>query len=113
MRAGMFADSWRLHRGGRLMFAENVRLDGDIAAKLARPAAANGGIALATVLLAPADETMLAAVRALDFTGEAGISVWNGIGVARLVAGDGAALRRDLVAILATLGQSVPRLWHQ
>jgi len=113
MREGSWADTWRLRRGGRLVFAENVRLDGDMTARLARPASANGGIALATVLIAPADEATLDAVRALDFAGEAGISAWNGIAVARLVARDGAALRRDLVAVLAGLGQSVPRLWHQ
>ncbi|MGE5146256.1 MAG: urease accessory protein UreD [Candidatus Eiseniibacteriota bacterium] len=112
-REGVFADTWRVRRGGRQVFAENVRLDGAIAEKLARPASAAGGIALATVLIAPADETMLDVVRALEFAGEAGISAWNGIAVARLVAGDGASLRRDLVAILAALGQSVPRLWHQ
>ena len=113
MHDGAFADTWRLRRGGKLVFAENVRLDGDITERLARPASAKGGIALATVLIVPADETMLDAVRALDFAGEAGISAWNGIAVARLVARDGAGLRRDLVAILAALGQSVPRLWHQ
>ena len=113
MHDGAFADTWRLRRGGKLVFAENVRLDGDITERLARPASAKGGIALATVLVVPADETMLDAVRALDFAGEAGISAWNGVAVARLVARDGAGLRRDLVAILAALGQSVPRLWHQ
>jgi urease accessory protein len=113
MKDGFWADTWRVRRGGRLVFAENVRLDGDITQKLARPASAKGGIALATVLIAPADERTCEAVRALDFSGEAGISAWNGIAVARLAAHDGAALRRDLVAILAALGQSVPRLWHQ
>ena len=113
MRDGFWADTWRVRRGGKLVFAENVRLDGDIAEKLARPASAAGCIALATVLVAPADETILEAVRALGFSGEAGISAWNGIAVARLVARDGATLRRDLVAILAALGQAVPRLWHQ
>jgi urease accessory protein len=113
MREGVFADTWRLRRGGRLVFAENVRLDGDIAGKLARPASAAGGIALATVLIAPAGDTTLDAARSLNFAGEAGISAWNGIAVARLVAPDGAALRRDLVAILAALGQGVPRLWYQ
>jgi len=113
MAQGFWADTWRVRRGGKLVFAENVRLDGDIAEKLARPASAAGCIALATVLVAPADETIREAVRALGFSGEAGISAWNGIAVARLVARDGATLRRDLVAILAALGQAVPRLWHQ
>ncbi len=54
-------------------------------------------------------------MRALDdqFTGEVGISAWNGIAVARLVARDGAALRHDLIALLASLGIGVPRLWLQ
>ena len=33
---GEFVDRWRMRRGGRLVFAETVRLDGDIGAKLAR-----------------------------------------------------------------------------
>ena len=112
---GAWSDRWRLRMGGKLVFAENVRLDGAIAEKLAQGAAAAGGIALATVLIAPGDDATLAAVRALDeqFTGEVGISAWNGIAVARLVASDGAALRHDLIALLASLGISVPRLWLQ
>jgi urease accessory protein len=113
--AGLFSDRWRLRRGGRLIFADSARLDGAIAAKLAEAAVAAGGIAIATVLVAPGGEAELAAVRALDaqFAGEAGISAWNGIAVARLVARDGAALRHDLIAVLSALGQSVPRLWLQ
>ena len=110
---GLLADRWRLRRGGRLVFAESVRLDGAIAERLACPAVAAGGIAIATVLVAPGGEATLAAVRALEaqFAGEVGISAWNGIAVARLCAKDGAALRHDLVALLAALEQPLPRLW--
>ena len=110
---GLLADRWRLRRGGRLVFAESVRLDGAIAERLARPAVAAGGIAIATVLVAPGSDAALAAVRALEavFAGEVGISAWNGIAVARLCAKDGAALRHDLVALLAALEQPLPRLW--
>jgi urease accessory protein len=108
---GFFTDRWRLRRDGRLVFAESARLDGAIAAKLGQLATAAGGVAIATVLAAPADETTIATVRALDFAGEAGISAWNGIAVARLCAKDGATLRHDLIAVLAALGQRVPRLW--
>src|ERR1700709_975173 len=48
MLHGEFVDRWRLRRGGRLVFAETVRLDGDIGEKLHRPAAANGGVAIGT-----------------------------------------------------------------
>ena len=34
---GEFVDRWRLRRGGRLVFAENIRLDGDIGSKLGKP----------------------------------------------------------------------------
>lgn len=112
---GFFADRWRLKRGGRLVYADALRLDGAIAEKLGQRAVTGGGIALATVLIAPGRDDQLAAVRALEeqFVGEVGISAWNGIAVARLCAEDGAALRRDLIAVLAALGTTVPRLWLQ
>ena len=113
MRQGFFADRWRVRRAGKLIFADSARLDGAVAETLAAPASAAGGIAIATVLMAPSDDGKLAAVRSLSeqFTGEVGISAWGGIAVARLCAKDGAALRHDLIALLAALGASVPRLW--
>ena len=111
--AGVF-DRWHLHRGGRLIHAEAMRLDGAVAAKLAQPAVANGGVAVATVLVVPADEAVAAGIRALDdhFLGEVGVSAWNGLAVVRLCAADGAALRHDLVAVLtAVRNGSLPRLW--
>ncbi len=111
VEAGFFTDRWRLRRGGRLVFAESAQLDGAVAEKLGQAATAAGRVAIATVLATPADEAKIAAVRALDFAGEAGISAWNGIAVARLVAPDGAALRHDLISVLAALEQRVPRLW--
>ncbi len=111
---GALFDRWRLRRGGRLVHAEAVRLDGAVGAKLAAPAAAKGGVAMATVLLAPGGESVVAAIRALDesFRGEVGVSTWNGIAVARLVAADGARLRHDLVRVLSVVRAApLPRLW--
>ena len=111
---GALFDRWRLRRDGRLIHAEAMRLDGAVTAKLAQPAVANGGIALATVLAVPADEGTAASVRALGdrLHGEVGVSAWNGFAVARLCAADGAALRRDLIAVLTALrGMPLPRLW--
>jgi urease accessory protein len=114
MTQGFFADRWRVRRAGKLVYADSARLDDDIAEKLGAPASAAGGIAIATVLIAPGSDATLAAVRALGkFAGEVGISQWNGIAVARLCAKDGAALRHDLISVLAALGQRVPRLWLQ
>jgi urease accessory protein len=107
-------DRWRLRRAGRLLHAEAMRLDGAMAAKLAEPAVAAGGIAVATVLVVPGDDTTVAAIRAFgeDFRGEVGASAWNGLAVIRLCAADGAALRHDLVAVLSSVrGSALPRLW--
>jgi urease accessory protein len=111
---GRLVDRWRLRRDGKLIHAEAVQLDGSIAAKLMEPAVAKGGIAVATVLVVPGNDATVAAVRALDagFRGEVGASAWNGFAVVRLCAADGAALRRDLVAVLGALrGAALPRLW--
>jgi len=111
---GLLLDRWRVRRGGRLIHAESLRLDGAVAKKLAARAVANGGVAAATVLLVPADAAVIGAVRALSdqFRGEVGISGWNGLAVLRLVAAEGAALRHDLVAVLTAIrGAPLPRLW--
>ncbi|HEY2231767.1 MAG TPA: urease accessory protein UreD [Xanthobacteraceae bacterium] len=111
---GLLVDRWCVRRGGRLLHAEAVRLDGDVAAKLAQAAVAKGGVAIASVLLVPGDDAMVAAVRdaSRHSRGEVGASAWNGIAVVRLAAPDGAALRHDLARVLATIrGGRLPRLW--
>ena len=115
MAEGSFTDRWRVRRGGRLIYADTARLDGAIAAQLTERAVLNDGIAMASVLVAPGGDQQLEQVRALaeHYAGEVGISAWNGIAVARLCAKDGAALRHDLIAVLAALGTTVPRLWLQ
>ena len=114
MLHGEFVDRWRLKRGGRLVFAENVRLDGDIGEKLARPAVAKGGVAVGTALIVPGDEALLERLRALSecFGGEVGISVWNGFAMARFCAQDASKLRADMMAVLGRAsGSALPRLW--
>jgi urease accessory protein len=108
---GAFTDRWRVRRDGRLVFAETVLLDGPIARKLAEPAVTGGGVAIATVLAVPGDAAMVERARAQTFCGEVGVSAWNGLAVARLCAKDGASLRRDLAAVVAALGGTLPRLW--
>lgn len=113
MTAGRIIDRWRVRIGGRLVHADALRLEGDIAATLSTKASANGAAAFATVLMRPANDEIVAAIRAREdaFRGEVGVSAWNGIGLARLVARDGAALRHDLAIVLGATGRSLPRLW--
>jgi urease accessory protein len=118
VRDGLFADRWRVRRDGRLIFAENFRLDGAIAAHLTETAVAKGHTALAAVLIAPGDEAAVATVRAATerFRGDVGVSAWSnsgapGIALARLAAPDGALVRHDLAVLLAALGHALPRNW--
>jgi urease accessory protein len=110
---GALFDRWRVRQGGKLIYAETVRLGGSISARLSEPAVAKGGIALATVLVVPGEPAAVDAVRALQdrFIGEVGASAWNGIVAVRLCAADGAALRHDLIHVMTALRGSLPRIW--
>jgi len=114
MLHGEFVDRWRLRRGGKLVFAETIRLDGEIGEKLARPAVAKGGVAIGTALIVPGDEAVVERIReaADTFGGEVGISAWNGFAMARFCAQDAARLRADMMAVLGRAsGVALPRLW--
>jgi urease accessory protein len=113
MLTGSFVDRWRLRCGGRLVFAETVRLGGDIGAKLAKSAIAKGGVAIGTALIVPGDEALVARIREASgsFGGEVGISAWNGFAMARFCAQDAAKLRADMMAVLGASGSALPRLW--
>jgi urease accessory protein len=110
---GSLIDRWRVSRDGRLVFAETFRIEGAVAEKLAHPAIGNGAVALATVLISPGTDAHAEAFRALadDFIGEAGISCWNGLCVARFCAQNSAALRADMSRALAALDVVLPRIW--
>lgn len=113
LEQGEFVDRWRLRRGGRLVFAETIRLDGNIGAKLARPAVAKAGAAIGTALIVPGDEALVERIREASesFAGEVGISAWNGFAMARFCAQDAVRLRADMMAVLARTGVALPRLW--
>ncbi|NEV02218.1 urease accessory protein UreD [Bradyrhizobium uaiense] len=114
MRHGEFVDRWRMRRAGRLVFAETIRLDGDIGEKLARPAMANDGCAIGTALIVPGNEALVERIREASesFGGEVGISAWNGFAMARFCAQDAARLRADMMAVLGRASiVPLPRLW--
>jgi urease accessory protein len=112
VRHGRLLDRWQVYRDGRIIHAEALRFEGEIGAKLSAAAVTNGGTAIATVLIVPAEESFLIGVRALRFVGEVAASAWKGVLLIRLCAADGAALRHDLVAVLnAVRSGALPRLW--
>ena len=113
MLHGELVDRWRLWRGDKLVFAETVRLDGNIGEKLGKAAVANGGVAVGTAVMVPGDEALVERVRELSssFGGEVGISAWNGFAMARFCAQDAAKLRADMITVLRATGSALPRLW--
>jgi urease accessory protein len=114
MMHGEFVDRWRMRRGGKLVFAETVRLEGDIGEKLGRPAIAKDGLAVGTALISPGDEALVERIRGLSesFGGEVGISSWNGFAMARFCAQDASRLRADMMTVLGRAsGTALPRLW--
>jgi urease accessory protein len=114
MQHGRFVDRWRMRRGGKLLFAETVRLDGEIGALLARPAVAKAGVAIGTALIVPGDAALVERLReaADTFGAEVGISTWNGFAMARFCAQNAAKLRADMMTVLGrAAGRALPRLW--
>ncbi len=106
-------DRWRIRRRRRLIFADDLKLEG-LLAPLSGPKALLGGAgAYASVLLAAPDaEDRIDAIRALLPQG-CGASAWEGKLFCRLLAKDGLALRRILIPLLTALrdGRPLPRLW--
>jgi urease accessory protein len=114
VREGHLIDRWRLRREGRLIYADGLVLGGDIRAHGAARATLAGHLAFATlVLVSPEAESRLEAARALlaPLDCECGASAWNGLLALRLLARDGAMLRRDLVRLLTGLRGPLPRVW--
>lgn len=114
LRSGLLHDRWRVRRNGRLIFADDLRFEGDIAARMAPQAVMAGRRAMATVLFTgAAPERFLELARSI--IGPAGgASAWNGKFLARLVEETGLALRRRLEPLLTLLmgGRSLPKVWQ-
>ena len=49
---GLLHDEWRVHCSGRLVWADNLHLTGDIQARMASPAGFDGAVAAATLVYA-------------------------------------------------------------
>ena len=109
-------DRWRIRRDGRLIFADDVRLEGDAAALMDRPALGAGARALATLLhVAPDADEKLGAVRAALAGGgvDCGASAWNGMLVVRICAPAASFVRKlGAAAIAAVVGGPMPRAWE-
>jgi len=111
---GLLRDRWRVRREGRLIFADDLRLEGRVCETALGAPLLSGACAFAAVLLVAEEaEQLLPAVRAA--IGEAGgASAFDGKLLARIVAADGLTLRRILIPTLEILrrGEPLPRVWR-
>jgi urease accessory protein len=115
LRAGALRDRITIRRGGRPVLTDITRLDGDIAALLARPALGGGAGAMASLIYAaPEAAGLLEPVRHALAGSEAGASLVEGVLVARLLAPDSQILRRAVVKILRLCrnDRAMPGVWQ-
>jgi urease accessory protein len=118
---GLLHEAWRLGIGDRLVWADALRLEGDVAARLDAPFGLAGARALATVLYAGADAAAhLPLARDLaegaDCRGAA--TLVNGVLLARFFGPDAADVRRGVIRYVCALRReaaglpaAMPRLW--
>jgi urease accessory protein len=122
MARGRVHDAWRVRRAHRLVWADALHLDGDIAAAIDDPAGFDGCPAAASLLLVVDDPVpFLPILRScLDHPGvRFGCTIVNGILLARWLGTDAQSLRRsfgaawgEVRAAAAGLPKTLPRLWH-
>lgn len=115
LRTGAISDQWRIRRDGRLLHAEALFAEGDLARAAAGAATLGGGRALATLLhLAPGAEMRLDSARAL-LAGIDGVaaaaSAKPGVLILRFLAADARPLRAALVRFLMAFRGPLPRVW--
>ena len=112
-----FKDSWRIVREGRLVFADETRIE-NAGLALDRPAVGAGARATATIVAAAPNidarlPELRAALAAEGESVEAGASAFDGIVVARLLSAAPGRLRAAVIAaIVALSGRKPPQLWQ-
>ncbi|WP_230531522.1 urease accessory protein UreD [Microvirga roseola] len=113
---GFFEDRWRIRRGGRLIYADTLRLEGPVADLLERPSVGKGARALATLIhVAPDAEARLEQAREqlVPVPGcDAAAGAWNGLLAVRFCAVSIEALRAAACPFLVSFrGEPLPRVW--
>lgn len=118
LRQALFEDVWRIRRDGRLVYADQLRLDGGVSDLMKRRAIGGGAGAVATLLdLSPGAEARLDEARtlldAMPEGLEAGASAWNGHLAVRMLAPLVSPLREGAARFLAAWrGAPMPRVWQ-
>lgn len=113
-----FKDKWRIYREGKLIFADNIKLEGDLEEMQQKSALMAGHKAFATLLYCGTEDdeqlTKIAARLQSDLKDRnMAFSVFQGKLVGRFLAKDTYSLRHCLMPILKELsGNDLPRVWR-
>jgi urease accessory protein len=110
VRQARLHDRWRIRRGAKLLFADDLAFDGAPPGGLAT--LGNARAFATVVLVSPRAEDIVDKARTL-IGANGSASAWAGKLVARLVARDGFELRKSLIPALTLLadGASLPKTW--
>jgi urease accessory protein len=119
---GFLHDSWAIHSGGRLVWADAIRLERDVAAQRSRVFGFGEAAGYATLLHAgPEAASFLPAARAIAAAGpaEGGATLVAGMLLLRFIADDAMRLRASVIAAagglraaIAGLPVRLPRVWQ-
>lgn len=110
---GSLRDRWRIRREGRLVFADDLRLEGTVAELAAGAPILGKARAFASLLLVTDDAARFLGPLRAALGPLGGASALDGKLFARVVAPDGFSLRRALLPALTILrgGAPLPRVW--
>lgn len=119
---GLLHDSWRIRRDQRLIWADSLHLDGNVARTCAAPFGFGTGVASATVVYVGTDANRyLDDVRRVldDHRGIGTATAFDGLLVTRLIASDVAKLRAAVISVAAEirsraagLPSRLPQVWY-
>ena len=120
--SGLLHDAWRISRGGKLVWADALHLEGDVRSQRSAPLGFGTNVACSTVLYAGADapQQLLEARQLLDQCNlPCGATSLDGIMLVRIMAADAAELRAAVMNLIAGIRRSaaslparLPRVWH-
>ena len=122
MRNGQLHDSWAVRSGGRLVWADRLRLAGDLRAALDRPFGFAGAVGMTTLVhVGPAAASFLPRAREIAAAqpAEGAATIANGILLMRFLDRDGARLRDSVASAAMALRHEItglsstpPRVWR-
>jgi urease accessory protein len=122
LRAGLLHDSWRIRCAGRLVWADTMRLAGDIIGLRRAPFGFGAAVACTTMVFAAQEAgDLLEPVRALlaDAAEESGVTLLDGLLIIRLLDREALRLRSRVMQVAglvrhtaAGISHALPRVWH-